>query len=355
MERTELLGMTQGEMEDFMASAGEARFRGRQVYRWVYVKNTGSFYDMSDLPRSLREKLDQLARISIPKVVKARTSNDGTRKFLLELSDKKRIETVAIPQKWEGGRKYTVCVSTQAGCPIGCAFCATGQSGFDRDLTAGEIVGQVIVAEREMRRREKHTAEDRIVTNLVFMGMGEPLLNLDAVLEAVALLNDAKGMNLGQRHMTISTAGLVPGIDRLAERELQLTLALSLHAVTDTVRNQLVPLNQKYGIRDVLAAVRRYTEKTGRRSTIEYVLLSGVNDRPEDADRLASLLKSMLVNVNLIPYNPVEGTGYDRPAPESVRCFLDRLTQAGIAATVREEMGNDIEAACGQLRARRTT
>ncbi|MGE5416931.1 MAG: 23S rRNA (adenine(2503)-C(2))-methyltransferase RlmN [Acidobacteriota bacterium] len=354
MSKIELLGLNEREIEDFAVSVGEQRFRGRQIYRWIYRKNVGSFYDMSDVPKELRQKLDENAEISLPRVIKARISKDGTRKFLLEMADRKLIEMVAIPQSWKGGKKYTVCLSTQVGCPLGCEFCATGQSGFERDLTVGEIVGQVIVAEREIRNREKLSDEERCVTNLVYMGMGEPLLNYDAVVDSVRLINDERGINIGQRHITISTAGIIPAIKRLAAEDLQITLAISLHASSNEVRTGIMPINKRYPIKEIVEAVEEYTRATGRRATFEYLLLDGINTGPEDARRLAGLIRPLLANVNLIPYNKVDESGFNRPNPYTVAQFLSILEAAGVNATLREEMGTDIDAACGQLRSRRS-
>lgn len=353
MSKTEFLGMNIKELEEFMAANGEAPYRARQIYRWVFRKHTSSFYEMSDIPKELKEKLDEIAVISIPRVIRSRISKDGTRKFLFELIDRKRVETVAIPQAWNRAKKYTLCLSTQVGCPLGCAFCATGQAGFERNLTGGEILGQLLSAEREVRNRERLHQEERVITNLVFMGMGEPLLNLDEVLLAIRLINDEKGINIGQRHITISTAGVVPGIERLAEEKLQCTLAISLHATTDEIRSQLVPLNRRYPIGEVLKAAGDYADKTGRRITIEYVLLDGINCSPEDARRLAALVKPMLANVNLIPFNQVAGSAYSRPHEYVAQQFLSVLENDGVNVTLREEMGSDIEAACGQLKNRR--
>ena len=354
MNRIELLGLGLEEMEQIMTEMGLPRFRARQVFHWIYKHHVHSFYDMRNIPKELRQYLDERASISLPRVIKARVSKDGTRKFLLELTDKKRIETVAIPQFRADGKKFTICVSSQVGCPIGCNFCATGLSGFERDLTAGEIVGQVVAVEREIKKREKPVPGDRYLTNVVFMGMGEPLLNLEAVLMAISLINDERGIGIGERHLTISTSGFVPGIRELSCYGLQVTLAVSLHATTDEVRNQIIPLNRKYPLQVLMEAVADYIEKTGRRVTFEYVLLDGINTSREDARRLAQMAKPLLVNVNLIPYNQTgdDGFGFRKPSPETVYSFHSYLIANGVNATVREEMGGDIEAACGQLRRR---
>ncbi|NLW45267.1 MAG: 23S rRNA (adenine(2503)-C(2))-methyltransferase RlmN [Syntrophomonadaceae bacterium] len=350
MEKTELLGLSLQETEEVINGLGLPRFRARQIYHWLYKHQVHSFYQMSNLPKELRHFLDQKASITVPRVVKSRVSRDGTRKFLLELGDKKRIETVAIPQSRAAGTKYTICLSSQVGCPIGCTFCATGQSGFERDLTAGEITGQAVAVERELKQKEKPVSGNRLIANVVFMGMGEPLLNLDAVLKAISIINDEQGIGIGQRHITISTAGFIPGIKVLAETGLQVTLAVSLHATTDEVRNRIVPMNRRYGLEELLQAVSYYNQKTGRRVTFEYLLLDGVNSSIQDAYRLSQMVKPLLANVNLIPYNPIEGSDYNRPAQDTITRFMACLAREGVNVTLREEMGADIKAACGQLR-----
>ncbi len=348
--KTELLGMGIKELEDFMESIGEPRYRGRQVHRWIYQKAVSSFYEMSDLSRDLRNKLDELARISIPRVLKQRASIDGTRKFLMELEDKKRIEIVVIPHNGNKNTRYTLCISTQVGCPIGCVFCATGNSGFQRNLQAYEMIGQVLGSERELQKRLKSN-ENGLITNVVYMGMGEPMLNYDQVIQSIYSLNDPKGINIGQRHITISTAGDVKGINRLAQENLQVTLAISLHACSNELRDRLIPLNHKYPLEELINSIKQYIHLTNRRVTFEYLLLDGVNNSREDAQMLIKLLKPLLANVNLIPYNEVEGLEFKQPPPEKINQFYYYLLDAGVNVTLREEKGADIEAACGQLRA----
>ncbi len=348
--KTELLGMGIKELEDFMDSIGEPRYRGRQVHKWIYKKAVSSFYDMSDLSRDLRTKLDELARISIPRVLKQRASIDGTRKFLMELEDKKRIESVIIPHSRNKDTRYTLCISTQVGCPVGCVFCATGNSGFQRNLEAYEMIGQVLGSERELRKRLKSN-ENGLITNVVYMGMGEPMLNYDQVIKSIYSLNDPKGINIGQRHITISTSGDVRGINRLAQENLQVTLAISLHACSNELRDRLIPLNRKYPLEELIKSIKQYIRLTNRRVTFEYLLLDGVNNRKEDAEKLITMLKPLLANVNLIPYNEVEGLEFKQPSPQQVNEFYHYLLQAGVNVTLREEKGADIEAACGQLRA----
>jgi len=348
--KTELLGMGIKELEDFMESVGESRYRGRQMHRWIYQKAVSSFYEMSDISRDLRTKLDELARISIPRVLKQRASIDGTRKFLMELEDKKRIESVVIPHSRNKDTRYTLCISTQVGCPIGCVFCATGNSGFQRNLEAYEMIGQVLGSERELQKRLKSN-ENGLITNVVYMGMGEPMLNYDQVIKSIYTLNDPKGINIGQRHITISTSGDVRGINQLAQENLQVTLAVSLHACSNELRDKLIPLNRKYPLEELIKSIEQYIRLTNRRVTFEYLLLDGVNDHKEDADKLITLLKPLLANVNLIPYNEVVGLEFKQPSPQQVNEFYYYLLQAGVNVTLREEKGADIEAACGQLRA----
>ncbi len=348
IDKIELIGMNIGELEDFASRLGQPRFRGRQLHRWIYVKDTSSFYEMSDLPRQVRQQFDDRARISIPRVLKQRVASDGTRKFLMEMNDKKRVETVLIPQSRDLNGRYTLCVSSQVGCPLRCAFCATGQGVFQRNLAAHEIVGQFLGSRRELKRRLKNP-EEPLITNVVYMGMGEPLLNLTEVIHSIRILNDPRGIQLGQRHITISTCGEATGILRLAEEDLQITLAISLHAADDQLRDELVPINKKYPLAALMTAVKKYVEKTGRRVTFEYIMLDGVNISRKDAENLAKLVKPLLANINLIPYNEVDGLLYRKPEAQDVQAFCNWLKAAGLNVSVREEHGGDIEAACGQL------
>ncbi|KUG03780.1 ribosomal rna large subunit methyltransferase n [hydrocarbon metagenome] len=347
--KDELLGKSMEELQEYMMEMGEPAFRGRQLFKWIYAKEINSFYDMSDLPRELRKELDLTARISIPRVLKQRVSADGTRKYLLELRDKKRIETVLIPQGQEKESRYTICVSTQVGCPIGCSFCATGQSGFQRNMECYEIIGQVLGSKREIKRKLR-TDEENIITNVVYMGMGEPLLNYDEMIKSIHMLNHPKGVNIGQRHMTVSTSGEVNGIRRLAQEGLQVTLAVSLHACDDELRNQLVPLNRKYSLDTLKDAIEYYISETNRRVTFEYVMLDEVNISRRDAENMITLIKPLLANVNLIPYNEVVGLDFKKPSRHKIQQFYNWLMEGGINVTVRDEMGADIMAACGQLR-----
>lgn len=346
--KTELLGMNLDQLENFVVENGQPKYRARQIFKWMYYKETSSFYEMTDLPKDIRIKFDEIAKISILRVLKQRVSKDGTRKFAMELEDKKRIETVLIPHSSDKQSQYTMCISTQVGCPIGCAFCATGQSGFQRNLEFFEIVAQVLGSKRELQKRLQ-TTDDNLIANIVYMGMGEPLLNFDATLKSIYLINDPKGINIGQRHITISTCGEVKGIKRLAEADLQVTLAISLHAADDQLRDSLIPLNRKYPLAALMQAVGEYIAKTNRRVTFEYIMLDEVNISQQDARNLIKLVKPLMANINLIPYNKVIGLDFNRPTREKVMQFYNWLLQGGLNVTLREEKGADIEAACGQL------
>lgn len=348
INRTQLLGMSCKQMEEFLVDMGQPRYRGRQIYKWIYQKDVNSFHDMTDIPRSLRQQLDENASIAIPRVLKQRVSKDGTRKFLMELEDRKRIETVVIPQSGNRDTSYSLCISTQVGCPVGCAFCATGSSGYQRSLQSHEMAGQFLSSRRELKRRLKRN-EDNIISNVVYMGMGEPFFNYDQVIDSVYLLIEYNGINLGQRHITISTSGEVKGIKRLAQEKLQVTLAVSLHAAYDQLRDRLVPLNRKYPLGELLEAVEYYISKTNRRVTFEYIMLDDVNLSRDDADKLIHITKPLLANINLIPYNEVETLPFKRPSSNKVWQFYHWLAEGGLNVTIREERGGDIEAACGQL------
>lgn len=352
IEKIEFLGMDINALERYLISIGEPRFRAKQIYNWIYCKEVSSFYEMSDIPKELRGRLDGLAEVSIPRVLKQRVSKDGTRKFLLEMKDRKKIETVLIPQSRDKNTKYSLCISTQVGCPIGCSFCATGLSGFQRNLQAYEMVGQVLGSRRELAKRIKSNGEQSI-TNVVYMGMGEPMLNLDEVIKSIYILNDHRGINIGQRHITISTSGEVRGIERLAQENLQVTLAISLHACNNELRDRLIPINRKYPLEILMKAAAGYINDTNRRVTFEYIMLDDVNIGKEDAKAMVKLVKPLLANVNLIPYNEVSGLDFKKPSPAKVMQFYQWLVDGGLNVTLREEKGSDIEAACGQLSAKR--
>lgn len=348
--RSELLGLTRSELIAYLESLEQPSFRGKQIYSWIYSRCEDSFFNMSDLPKNLRHQMDQIAQISFPMVVKNRVARDGTRKMLLELEDKKRIECVLIPNNKEKTR-YTICVSTQVGCPLGCLFCATGQGGFQRNLFLHEILGQILVGERELKKKIKTQDEGRIISNVVFMGMGEPLANYDNLIASINIINDYYGINIGQRHITVSTAGIPNKIREFANEDLQVTLAISLHAADDATRSSLMPINKRHSLQDLMTAVDYYIDKTGRRVTFEYILIQGINDQERDITNLVRLCRPRLVNVNLIPYNEVADLEFASPSPTTVQWFARMLQDNGVNAVVRQEHGTDIEAACGQLKA----
>jgi len=339
-----LLDLTYSELEELLVSLGEPSYRADQLYGWLYRALASRFHDMLNLPLSLREKLEDVAILRLLTPMEEVTSDSGlARKVLFALRDGETIESVLLLYE----DRQSVCVSTQVGCPVGCGFCATGQSGFVRNLSPREIVEQVLFFARELRE------QDLEVTNVVFMGMGEPLLNYEATWRAVETLNDPRGFNLGARRMTISTVGVVPGIDRLSKEPLQVGLAVSLHAPTDRLRRKLVPIARRYPMGELMAACRRYVERTGRRITFEYALLQGINDSLEQATLLADLLSGLLCHVNLIPLNPTADSPWEPSSPDQVRAFHRELRRRGINSTIRLRRGIGIEAGCGQLRSRR--
>lgn len=367
----ELNGLTLDELETFAEQLGAPRYRGRQIAHWIYQRGAASFAEMTDLPAALRARLAETARITALIPLTSVTADGGdTAKHLLQLVDGVTVETVVM--RYHDGRR-SICVSTQVGCAMGCTFCATGMAGLTRNLTAAEIVAQVILAQRHSGDR---------MTNVVFMGMGEPLANYDATLRAVRLLNAPYGLGIGMRHLTVSTVGLVPQIRKLASERLQLTLAISLHAPTDELRDRLVPVNRRWPVAELLDAGADYVRQTGRRVSFEYVLMEEVNDSPLLAATLGELLRArsegvaaadgqaedgipvgisdhgsegtsrrapLPFHVNLIPWNPVFGMQYRRPARERVEAFARELRRRGLGTTVRLERGVEIDAACGQL------
>jgi 23S rRNA (adenine2503-C2)-methyltransferase len=342
-QKVNLLDFDRQALEAFFAELGEKAFRASQVLKWIHQQGVADFDAMTNLSKALRARLAEVAEVRLPEVAEDRLSTDGSRKWLLRLADGNGIETVFIPEEGRG----TLCVSSQAGCPLDCSFCATAQQGYHRNLTTAEIIGQVWQAAR-LLGDERH-GDNRIITNVVMMGMGEPLLNFEATTAAMRLMMDDLAYGLSWRRVTLSTAGVVPAIDRLRER-CPVMLAVSLHAVDDQVRNELVPINRKYPIAELLAACKRYADAPqGRRVTFEYVMLDGVNDGPEDARRLARLLKGIPAKVNLIPYNPFPGGRYRRSGRMAVDRFRDIITAAGIITVTRKTRGDDIAAACGQL------
>jgi 23S rRNA (adenine2503-C2)-methyltransferase len=332
-------------LQSLLKEWGQPSYRARQLWEWLYVHLASDLDQMSNLPRALRQRLAAKTRIGVPQVADTIQSSDGsTRKDLLHLDDDETVEAVLM--RYE--RRRTVCISTQVGCAVGCPFCATGQMGFRRDLSSGEIVAQVLHFARVLRDEGR----DERLSNVVLMGMGEPLLNYDNSLAAVRRLIHPDGFNLGQRHVTLSTVGIVPGIERLAAEELQITLAVSLHAATDRLRDQLVPINRRYNLDALFEACYRYAEHTRRRISFEWALIEGVNDTPTQARALAARLKGILAHVNLIPLNPTASYARRPSSQAALDGFTAILERHRIPYTVRVRRGVDIQAGCGQLRQR---
>jgi 23S rRNA (adenine2503-C2)-methyltransferase len=328
----------------FVDSIGERPFRARQLLHWIHQRGVADFDAMTDLARSLRTRLAAAAVVCAPAVVRDTVSGDGTRKWLLDMGGGDAIETVYIPEDERG----TLCISTQAGCAVNCRFCATGHQGFSRNLSTAEIVGQLWWAEHRLREAAGDPRE-RVISNVVLMGMGEPLQNYDAVLGALRLMIDDNAYGLSRRRVTLSTSGMVPQMDRLA-RDCPVALAVSLHAPTDALRDQLVPLNRKYPLRELLAACRRYQRHAPRDFvTFEYVMLAGVNDSDAHARELAALVRDVDCKFNLIPFNPFPGSPLRCASAERMRAFAGILVDAGYVTTIRKTRGDDIDAACGQL------
>ncbi|MGA0839489.1 MAG: 23S rRNA (adenine(2503)-C(2))-methyltransferase RlmN [Pseudomonadales bacterium] len=339
-ERVNLFGLDRAGLEAFFLAQGEKAFRARQVLKWVYHAQVIDFEAMTDLSRRQRDRLKAMAVLALPEVVERHESRDGTIKWAMRVSNGNCVETVLIPER---GRN-TLCVSSQVGCMLDCSFCSTGKQGFNGNLSAADIIGQLWLANRELAQRGE------AVTNVVLMGMGEPLLNFDNVLIATNLMTEDLAFGLSKRRVTISTAGVVPGLRRLAEHT-DVALAISLHAPNDALRDVLVPINRKYPIASLLDACRHYLAGLGphRSVTIEYTLLKGVNDSLDHARELADLLRDLRCKINLIPFNPFPASGYERPEPEAVRAFQTFLLNAGYATMLRTTRGDDIQAACGQL------
>jgi len=358
-QRTNLLGLPRRELTDFVAQLGSQPFRARQLMGWIYKRGTDSFADMTDLAKDFRARLALASEVRAPDIVAVQRSADSTCKWLLKADASQAFEMVFIPEPDRG----TLCISSQVGCALDCSFCSTAQQGYNRNLTTAEIVGQVWLAARELRREEAERAAagpasavgvraERQVTNVVLMGMGEPLANFRNVVPALHIFLDDFGFDLSRRRVTLSTSGLVPQIYRLAE-ETNVALAVSLHAPDDALRNELVPINRKHPIAELLQACWHYLdEQNGRSVTFEYVMLDGVNDSPAQARALARLLKGHPAKVNLIPFNPFPGTRYRRSPAQVIQRFRDELLQRGLLATIRRTRGEDIDAACGQLAGR---
>ena len=325
------------ELKEEMILIGEKSYRAEQIFKWIYVENVTDFNEMTNLSLELREKLKNNYTLDIYKIIKKQESSDGTKKYLFDVLDGNAIETVLMQYK----HGYSICVSSQVGCKMGCKFCASTGIAFIRSLTAGEIAEQILAVGRDTGIK---------ISNVVFMGIGEPLDNFDNVIKAIKIINNQKGLNVGARHISISTSGLVPKIYEIADMDLQCTLSISLHATTNEKRSKMMPINNKYSIEELMKACKYYIEKTNKRISFEYALAKDNNDNLDDAKALAKLLRGMLCHVNLIPINKIENGKFDTSTNENVMKFRDYLNDNGIVATIRRELGDDIEAACGQLR-----
>ena len=333
-----LFGLTRAALEAELVSLGHPAYRGQQVYRWIYARGVDEFEAMTDLSSELRNELAAAYSIVRPAIIERHVSRDGTIKFLLALSDGRNVETVYIPD----GERHTFCLSTQVGCPLKCTFCFSGTIRFERNLEPGEILAQFMLARREL-------PEPPARSNIVFMGMGEPLLNSDGVLTALDVLTDEDALAVSPRRITVSTAGLVDELERFSLKAPLVGLAISLHATTNAVRDRVMPINRKHPIEELIAAARALPLPRRRRITFEYVLLGGENDTPADAKRLASLLEGVKAKVNVIAYNPWPGAPHRRSTPEATERFMDVLTVAGLTVSLRRSRGDDVLAACGQL------
>jgi 23S rRNA (adenine2503-C2)-methyltransferase len=331
-----LSGLTLKEIENITDDLGASKFRARQIHNWIYLKSVKDIDDMTDLSLKFREELKAVARVSDIKIKVKQVSSDGTIKYLLEFPDGECVETVLM--RFDNRANLTACVSSQVGCAVNCTFCATGKRGFIRNLTYKEIIEQVLTIQRDTGLK---------VTNVVFMGQGEPLLNLDNVLKAMEIFNES--FQIGARRLTVSTSGIIPKIKELADMDMQSTLALSLHAPNHEIRAKLMQIENKYPMEELHKALKYYTDKTGRRITIEYLLIKDLNDTIDSAKQLAAYLKDIKCNINLIPYNPTAENDYQRPSNNSIMKFKSLMEHSGKKVTVRLERGADIDAACGQL------
>lgn len=345
-----LTGTSPANLASWLSDMGEPAFRCQQILDWVWKKKVRSFAEMSNLPASLRDKMSGHFRLSALEHSQTQGAADTTRKFLFKLHDGRYVESVLIPANpalyGEGSDRLTLCVSSQVGCAYGCKFCASGLAGFTRNLDPAEIAGQVLAAEQ--------LSGDR-VDNLVFMGMGEPLANIDSLLDAIALITGPETLHLGARHLTISTSGLVPQIRKLAEHPQQIRLAISLHGATDDVREKIMPVNRKWPVAELFSALDYWNSRKKQKLTLEYILIEGINDDLKQAEILSLHARRLRAKVNLIPYNTVEGLEWKRPSETRCKAFRDVLKNAGVSATLRLEKGGDIDAACGQLRLKKET
>src|SRR6266436_1255050 len=339
MSRVNLVGVLPSELEDLAVELGASRYRGRQLATWIYRKSVYALDAMSDLPKNFRSALSENRTVTLPDVARVTPSLDGSRKLVFRLEDDSRVSAVIMPDD----DRITLCLSTQVGCGYACAFCLTGTMGLERNLTAGEIVGQLLAARAGLEVGAR-------ITHIVYMGMGEPLANYAATVKSLRLLTDPKAFGFSPRRITVSTVGLVSGIERLAKENLKVNLAISLHATNNEIRDRIMPVNKGFAIEELLEACRRFPVAFRQRITFEYVLLEGVNDSPEDSRRLVRLLKGIRAKINLIPFNDWEGSGFQRPALHRIMGFQELLLEHGIRATVRWSKGEDIGAACGQLK-----
>ncbi|OUY08761.1 23S rRNA (adenine(2503)-C(2))-methyltransferase [Acinetobacter populi] len=355
VEKVNLLGMTRPELEQFFEQLGEKKFRAGQVMKWIHQFGVTDFAQMTNISGKLREKLEKVAEIRAPEVVHRNYSKDGTRKWVFRVGDGagSLVETVLIPANDKTGARKTLCISSQVGCALDCSFCSTGKQGFQRDLTPAEIIGQLWVANQSYMEDVPVAERSRTVTNVVMMGMGEPLLNFEPVVASMALMLDDFAYGMSKRRVTLSTSGVVPMIDKLAET-IDVALAISLHAPNNELRDELVPINKKYPLEQLIPAAQRYLAKDGNESsrkhiTIEYVMLDGVNDKAEHAQQLLKLLKDLPSKINLIPFNPFPHAPYGRSSRNRIMAFQKTLSDAGFVCTIRQTRGDDIDAACGQL------
>lgn len=352
-QKINLLGMSKVELGEFFAQLGEKPFRANQVMKWIYQFGVTDFFEMTNLSKKLQEKLSEVATIALPNVKFKQFSEDGTRKWVFEVAGGSLVETVLIPAEdnKQFGRK-TLCISSQVGCALDCSFCSTGKQGFERDLSPSEIIGQLWVANQSYMDNVPVSERQNLVTNVVMMGMGEPLLNYDPVVKSMHLMLDDFAFGLSKRRVTLSTSGIVPKMYNLA-KDIDVALAISLHAPNDELRNELVPINKKYPLKELIAAAKSYVYDENPRHkkhvTIEYVMLAGVNDSDKHAHELVNLLKDLPCKINLIPFNPFPHAPYDRSSNNRIHAFSNILNNAGFVCTIRQTRGDDIDAACGQL------
>ena len=340
--KNNLLNYDLNGLTELFAQMGEKPFRAKQVMRWIHQAGAADFAEMTDLAKSLRAKLDEQAQVGVPALITSQESKDGTRKWLLDVGTGNGVETVFIPEADRG----TLCISSQVGCALECTFCSTGRQGFNRNLTTAEIIGQLWWANKAMGVTPKN---ERVISNVVMMGMGEPLANYENVVRSLSIMLDDHGYGLSRRRVTVSTSGMVPQMDRLKE-DMPVALAVSLHASNDRIRDEIVPLNKKYPLKELMAVCQRYLLKAPRDFvTFEYVMLEGVNDQAVHARELIELVRDVPCKFNLIPFNPFPNSGYERSSADNIRVFREILQQAGLVVTVRKTRGDDIDAACGQL------